>query len=208
MYMSCRTSHNFVVHMSNNFVVHLDVQQLCRTCVRQCPCTVLHVYDSYFTWPLPVTLLRVQAIVSSEPASQQCIWVLKLSQLCYAEVFLADYNYIDAVLPIYLLLTPIATWASRLSFTCWVRGSSNESLLPIGQHLREFQFKCKKCKKFNSSTEIEGNWYIFCRLYNSITCIYTLLQKNSNFSEPIFPGYHWSLTLTPGHAHFVKWFWE
>ncbi len=35
--------------------------------------------------------------------------------------------------------------------------------------------------------------------------IYTLLQKKHNFSEPIFPGDPGSLTLTPGHVHFVKW---
>ena len=35
---------------------------------------------------------------------------------------------------------------------------------------------------------------------------YTLLQKKRNFSEPIFTGDPWSLTLTPGHVHFVKWF--
>ncbi len=35
---------------------------------------------------------------------------------------------------------------------------------------------------------------------------YTLLQKKRNFSGPIFPGDPWSMTLTPGHLHFVKWF--
>ncbi len=37
---------------------------------------------------------------------------------------------------------------------------------------------------------------------------YTLLQKKRNFSEPIFPGVLRSLTPTPGHVHFVKWFRE
>ncbi len=38
--------------------------------------------------------------------------------------------------------------------------------------------------------------------------LYTLLQKKCNFSEPIFPGDPGSLTVTPGHVHFVKWFLE
>ncbi len=33
--------------------------------------------------------------------------------------------------------------------------------------------------------------------------MYTLLQKKRNFSETIFPGDPGSLTLTPGHVHFV-----
>ena len=31
-------------------------------------------------------------------------------------------------------------------------------------------------------------------------------RKKSNFSEPIFPGDPGSLTLTPSHVPFVKWF--
>ena len=34
--------------------------------------------------------------------------------------------------------------------------------------------------------------------------LYTLLQKKRNFSEPIFPSDPGSLTLTPGHVHFVN----
>ncbi len=33
---------------------------------------------------------------------------------------------------------------------------------------------------------------------------YTLLQKKHNFSESIFPADPGSLTLTPGHVHFVN----
>ncbi len=44
------------------------------------------------------------------------------------------------------------------------------------------------------------------KLKYTINFTYILLQKKCNFSEPIFPGDHGSLTLTPGHAHFVKWF--
>ncbi len=35
--------------------------------------------------------------------------------------------------------------------------------------------------------------------------VYTHPQKKRSFSEPIFPGDPGSLTLTPGHVHFVKW---
>ncbi len=45
-------------------------------------------------------------------------------------------------------------------------------------------------------------------LPDTLSLYYTLLQKKRNFSEPIFPGDPGSLTLTPGHVHFVKWFWE
>ena len=38
--------------------------------------------------------------------------------------------------------------------------------------------------------------------------LYTLLQKKHNISGPIFPGDPGWLTQTPGHVHFVKWFWE
>ncbi len=39
-----------------------------------------------------------------------------------------------------------------------------------------------------------------------INSVYTVLQKKRNFSEPIFLGDPGSLTLTPGHAHFVTGF--
>ena len=50
----------------------------------------------------------------------------------------------------------------------------------------------------------------YCRIRDdlSVQIRYTLLQKKRNFSEPIFPGDPGSLTLTPGHVHFVKWFLE
>ncbi len=57
--------------------------------------------------------------------------------------------------------------------------------------------------------EVTRENYIFHFWYGHkplIVATYTLLQKKRNFSEPIFPGDPGSLTLAPGHVHFVKWF--
>ncbi len=48
--------------------------------------------------------------------------------------------------------------------------------------------------------------HAFYHVYRFVVIHYTLLQKKRNFSGPIFPGDPGSLTLTPGHVHFVKWF--
>ncbi len=53
--------------------------------------------------------------------------------------------------------------------------------------------------KYNTGEE-HGN------LLSGIPGIYTLLHKKGNLSEPIFASDPGSLTPTPDHVHFVKWF--
>ncbi len=48
-------------------------------------------------------------------------------------------------------------------------------------------------------------WFFTCCTKGYSSRVYTLLQKKRNFSGPIFPGDPGTLTLPPGHVHFVKW---
>ncbi len=77
---------------------------------------------------------------------------------------------------------------------CWTRRRTTSTKL-----------KRPPLRKGPNKIELQ-NFVLMRRPYSP--WLYTVLQKKRNFSEPIFPGDPGSLTLTPGHVHFVKWFYK